>query len=106
ITFGGFFSFMIFHSSRSGSPTSTLLPKTTPQSTVGETVTPTPAPSSIPSAHLVGSYKGVMYNIPLNLTTNMSLTRIQQNQKAISGYFIGSQSDGREVNESFIGMID
>src|SRR6266568_3060626 len=80
ITLGGLFSFIIFHSSGSASPTSTLLPKTTPQSTTGQTVTPAPSPSSIPSANLVGSYKGTMYNIPLNVTTNISLIRIQHNQ--------------------------
>ena len=106
ITLGGLFSFIIFHSSGSASPTSTLLPKTTPQSTTGQTVTPAPSPSSIPSANLVGSYKGTMYNIPLNVTTNISLIRIQQNQGAISGYFIGSQVNGLQVNEPFRGMID
>src|SRR5436305_11532943 len=106
ITLGGLSSFMIFHSSGSASPTSTLLPKTTPQSTAGQTVTPAPSPSSIPSANLVGSYKGTMYNIPLNVTTNISLIRIQQNQGAISGYFIGSQVNGLQVNEPFRGMID
>jgi ABC-type multidrug transport system fused ATPase/permease subunit len=104
ITLGGLFSFMIFHSS--ASPTSTSLPKTIPQSAAGQTVTPAPSPSSIPSANLVGLYKGTMYNIPLNLTTNLSLIRIQQNQGAISGYFIGFQANGLQVNEPFSGMID
>jgi hypothetical protein len=47
-----------------------------------------------------------MYNIPLDLTTNLSLIRIQQNQGAIGGYFIGSQANGLQVNEPFSGMID
>ena len=85
---------------------STLLSKTPPQSAAGHTVTPAPSASPIPSATLVGSYKGTLYNIPLNVATNLSLTRIQQNQRAIRGSFIGTQSNGLQVNEPFSGTID
>jgi ATP-binding cassette, subfamily B, bacterial len=106
IALGWLFSFMMVQGSGSASPTSASLPKTLPQSTAGQTVTPAPSPSSIPSANLVGSYQGTMYNIPLNLTTNLSLITMQQNQGAISGSFMGFQANGLQVHEPFSGVID
>ncbi len=63
-------------------------------------------PSATSSVKLVGTYSGTIYNIPLDLTTNMSLTGLQQSQRAIAGYFIGSQVNGLPVDEPFRGTID
>src|SRR5205823_12046805 len=55
---------------------------------------------------LVGAYSSTMYNIPLDLKTNMSLNRMHQSQRTIRGYFTGLQANGPRVNEPFSGMID
>ena len=55
---------------------------------------------------LARAYTGTIYNIPLDLTTSMTLTRMQQSQRTICGYFTGFQAKGLQVNEPFSGMID
>jgi len=70
------------------------------------TATSTSIPSPTPSVTIVRSYHGIMYNIPQDLTTKMSLTRIQQSQRTVRGYFTGFQLDGLQVNEPFSGLID
>jgi len=85
------------HSPTSATPTTALLHKATPPSkpTVAAT------PSLTTSANLAGSYNGTIYNLATNITTNMSLTGIQQNQKNISGYFTGLH-----INGPFRGTMD
>ena len=72
--------------------------------------TPTPAPTSTSVSSIypkvTGTYNGTIYNIPLGLTTTITLTRIQQSQREIRGYFTGFQANGLKVNEPFSGMID
>lgn len=78
-------------------------------------VVPPPAQGSVvlPSTqertslgNLARAYAGILYNIPLDLKTKMSLTIIQRNQNNIRGDFSGLQVNGLEVNEPFSGMID
>jgi eukaryotic-like serine/threonine-protein kinase len=80
--------------SRSATPTSVALHQTTPQSSPRPVMTSTPVPSSSTSANISGSYKGTIYSILANVTTTMSLARIQQSQGNISGYFTGLQVSG------------
>jgi len=57
-----------------------------------------------PYPHLAESYAGIIDDISANITTNMALTRIQQNQENISGYLtVGSELQG---NGSFKGTVD
>jgi serine/threonine protein kinase len=63
----------------------TALP-TTPASTEAST------PSSIVA--LVESYNGTIFDLSLNMTTEMSLTQIQQSSGNISGYFTGLYKNG------------
>jgi eukaryotic-like serine/threonine-protein kinase len=88
---------MGYHSPTSATPTMALLHKATPPSkpTVAAT------PSLTTSANLAGSYNGTIYNVAANITTSMTLTGLQQNQKNISGYFTGLH-----INGPFRGTID
>jgi hypothetical protein len=76
-------------------------------STPKPSCTPAPPTAVSPSPPMLArAYTGTIYNIPLNLTTSMSLTRMQQSQRNICGYFTGFQANGLQVNEPFSGMID
>jgi serine/threonine protein kinase len=96
-----FWSFLFNPGSRSATPTSAVLHKTTPQSSARPAMTSTPIPSSTTFANMSGSYQGTIYSILANVTTTMSLAGIQQSQGNISGYFTGLQVSGQ-----FIGIID
>ena len=82
-----------FHDSRSATSTPALLHKTIPnaRSTVASTT----------SANMFSAYYGTIYNIAENVTTEMSLTGIQQSQGNIHGYF-----SGLHVSAPFRGFID
>ena len=56
--------------------------------------------------HLARAYSGTLYNMVLDVTTHMSLSRIQQAQSDLLGYITGVQVNGRQVNDPFSGMID
>ncbi|GAC1407552.1 MAG: hypothetical protein NVSMB49_27560 [Ktedonobacteraceae bacterium] len=58
-----------------------MTPHTNPESTVVST------PTLSSTSEVVGAYSGTIYNIPVNLTTKMSLTGIQQGN--VSGIFTG-----------------
>ena len=81
----------------SGSATSNLAQphKASPTSTV------VPTPASTSSLHIAALYHGTIYDIPANLTTEMSLTGIQQTQITIGGTFTGLHRTG-----TFNGIID
>ncbi len=55
------------------------------------TITPTPV-SILPK--LAGIYSGTLHDVPTSLTTNISLTGIQQQRGGISGYFGGMPTSG------------
>jgi serine/threonine protein kinase len=92
-----FLSFLVNPGSRSATPTSVVLHKTTLQSSPRPAMTSTPIPSSTTFANINGSYKGTIYSILANVTTTMSLARIQQSQGNISGYFTGLQVSGHLI---------
>ena len=60
-------------------------------------VTPTPYPI------LANAYKGTIYHIPANITTNVSLTGIQQSGGNIAGYF--TMGSGLQGSGSFKGIV-
>jgi len=64
-------------------------------------VLPTTATVGTNLGNLAKAYAGLLYNIPLDLKTRMSLKIIQQNQSNIRGDFNSFQ-----VNEPFSGTID
>jgi serine/threonine protein kinase len=92
-----FLSFLVNPGSRSATPTSVVLHKTTLQSSPRPAMTSTPIPSSTTFANINGSYKGTIYSILANVTTTMSLARIQQSQGNISGYITGLQVSGHLI---------
>jgi GAF domain-containing protein len=94
-------SFAAYQISRAATPPSALLDKTIPYSSPRPTGAPTPTLPSLASANLVVSYYGTIYDAAANTATMMSLTRIQQSQGAIHGYFTGLHMDG-----PFRGIID
>ena len=66
------------------------------------TPTATPVPSIYPT--LTGTYSGTIYDVSANVSTNMSLTGIRQNQANISGYLaLGPNIQG---SGPFSGTID
>ena len=87
-------------------PVSTTPTTAQHQATSPSSARPTGVSTPNPSVNIVASYNGTIHNIPLDLTTNMSLTRMQQSQRNIRGYFAGSQANGLQVNEPFSGIID
>jgi eukaryotic-like serine/threonine-protein kinase len=58
------------------------------------TSVPTETPTSSSIITLAESYKGSIYDLPLSMTTALSLTQVQQNQGNISGYFTGLHMNG------------
>lgn len=82
------------------------LHKTTsrPSSQSTEGLTPVAEGSNL--LHLASTYSGEIYNVTLNLATNMYIMSIQQNQGSIHGYFIESQVQGEQVNDPFRGTVD
>jgi|GEM_PF-535849 len=64
----------------------------------------TPSPiSSFPYPSVASAYKGTIHDIPTNLTTNMSLTEIQQIQGNITGNF--AEATGPQGKGSFRGAV-
>lgn len=92
-------SYEVYHGSGSATSTTALPHKATPHSSPQSTVVPTP--SSTSSAHIAELYHGTIYDIPANLTTEMSLTGIQQTRITIGGNFTGLHRTG-----TFNGIID
>ena len=90
-------------------PTATPTPKPTPSPTPTPkptpTAKPTPTPTPVPSGYpvLASSYGGTIHNVPANINGNMTLTSIQQNGSAISGYM--ALSSGLQGNGSFNGTV-
>ncbi len=78
-------------------PPLVTFPPSAPQS--GQTA-PLPSPTSrasstlVPSPNIATQYTGTLHDIPTGTTTNISLTRIQQLQGNISGYFGGMPTNG------------
>jgi hypothetical protein len=86
--------------------------------TNGSLTTPTSTPKSLctSSASVSGSYPkvaklytGTIHDIPTGLTTNISLTSIQQQQGVVCGYFVGMPTNGLftgiPTNDPFMGTI-
>jgi hypothetical protein len=92
-------SYEVYHSSGSATSTSALPRNATPHSSPQSTVVPTP--SSTSSAHIAELYHGTIYEISANVTTEMSLTGIQQTQITIGGNFTGLHRTG-----TFNGIVD
>jgi len=78
------------HNAFSASPSSgssLMQPSPHPTVTPEPTVVSTPVRVSPPYPTLARLYSGTMHDIPTGLTTNISLTSIQQQQGSITGYF-------------------
>ncbi len=56
--------------------------------------------------YMARAYSGTLDNMVLDVTTHMSLSRIQQGQSDLLGYITGVQVNGHQVNEPFSGSID
>ncbi len=70
-------------------PTATS-PTHTPTSTSASAIYPT----------LAGTYTGTIYDLSVNVSTNMSLTRLRQSQGNISGYLILQQCAERLIDQA------
>ncbi len=78
------------HNSGLAMPTAATLHKTT----IPATPASTGASTSSSVVALVESYNGTIFDLSLNMTTEMSLTQIQQSSGNISGYFTGLYKNG------------
>jgi hypothetical protein len=85
--------YVVYHSSHATPTLShSALAKTTPHSSL--TSTAVPIPSSTSPASIADLYYGTIYDIAANITTEMSLTGIQQTQLTIYGDFSGLHTTG------------
>ncbi len=87
------------HSPASATSVSTSAHKATLLPSPASTVVPTPSP--IFPLNIAGLYRGTIFDLSANVTTEMSLTGIQQDQRGISGNFTGLHLTG-----TFNGAID
>ena len=79
------------------SPTSV---PSTPLATRAATVSPSPVTSNLyPIVNT--TYQGVLHDLSTDVTSNIALTQIHQNNQSISGYFSSSQ-----VKSTFTGVLD
>ncbi len=92
-------SFAVTHGSGSTPTNLTLSQK--PTSHPRPPATAAPTPTATPSIPIAEVYHGTIYDIPTNVTTEMSLQGIRQTQVTISGNFRGLQKIG-----IFNGVID
>lgn len=67
-------------------PTVVLPSKATPPTSTTSAAASTVTPSPSVSVNLAGSYYGTLHDLPTDVSTNISLSRIQQKQGNISGY--------------------
>ncbi len=100
IIFGAsFWTYEVHHSPASATSVSTSAHKATPLHSPASTVVLTPSP--IFPLNIAGLYRGTIFDLSAKVTTDMSLTGIQQDQRGISGNFTGLHLTG-----TFNGAID
>src|SRR5260370_21360985 len=93
IIFGAsFWTYEVHHSPASATSVSTSAHKATPLHSPASTVVLTPSP--IFPLHIAGLYRGTIFDLSAKVTTDMSLTGIQQDQRGISGNFTGLHLTG------------
>ena len=100
IIFGAsLWTYEVYHSPASATSVSTSAHKATLLPSPASTVVPTPSP--IFPLNIAGLYRGTIFDLSANVSTEMSLTGIQQDQRGISGNITGLHLTG-----TFSGAID